>query len=401
MSQSGPLEQLLSDIDIIDADNHVVEPYDLWTSRVSTKKWGDLVPHVVCNEVRQVDVWVSGDQVLHAAAATAWAGYDKPPPDVPKRWSDLKPESWRAEDRLKLMSRYGIHTAILYPMDVAGYGGGKFADVARKHGELAVELVRAYNDFVVDFCNVDPQRYFGLMLLPFWDVDLSIAEMDRSAAAGHRGILFSQQPEMYGSPMIGDPHWDNLWTAAQEMQLPVHFHLGSGGYDMGMLSPEAGRHAGMAADSAAIFLTSSRAFAAMIGSGTCHRFPKLKVVLAECGVGWIPSFLQQFDWMWERTQVRREHPEYDLLPSECFKRQIYSGFWFEHGAPLDSALECLGDEQVLYETLFPKSGGMVPGPASNGTSAKEFVAGNLAHLPEPTLRRILHDNAAALYNIDR
>jgi hypothetical protein len=104
--------------------------------------------------------------------------------------------------------------------------------------------------------------------------------------------------------------------------------------------------------------------------------------------------------MWERTQVAREHPEYDLLPSEYFRRQIYSGICFEHGAVLDAALECLGDDHVLYQTLFPKSLSMVPGPGSNELSAKDFIARNLGHLPQSTLRRVLHDNSAALYNTD-
>ena len=42
--------ELLDDIRIIDADTHVIEPPDLFTSRVSTKKWGDLVPHVRWDE---------------------------------------------------------------------------------------------------------------------------------------------------------------------------------------------------------------------------------------------------------------------------------------------------------------------------------------------------------------
>jgi uncharacterized protein len=399
MSSTQSLTQRIRDIQIIDADNHVVEPYDLWTSRVSTAKWGDLVPHVVCNEARGVDVWVSGDKVLHAGAATAWAGYDQPPPEVPKRWLDIRPANWRADERLDLMSQYGVHAAVLYPMDVAGYGGAKFATIAGQHDELALELVRAYNDFVIEFCGVDPQRYVGLMLLPFWDVDLAVTEIKRAAGKGHRGILFTDQPENYGCPMLGGRHWDKLWAVAQELRLPVHFHLGSGGYDMGLLPDEAGKHVSMAAVSANIFLTNQRALAAMIGGGACHRFPNLQIVLAECGVGWIPSFLQSFDWMWKRTQVTKEHPEYDLLPTEYFKRQIYGGFCFEDGVPLDAALEFLGDDRILYETLFPKSGGMVPGPGGEGASAKDFAAGSLGHLPESTLRRILHDNAAALYNI--
>jgi hypothetical protein len=129
VSTRASLELLLDDIEIIDADNHVVEPYDLWTSRVSTEKWGDLVPHVVWDEERQKDVWVSGDQFLHPAATDAWSGYDMAPGDArytPKRLSDLNPENWRAEDRLDLMSQTAqriLQTPSLQRLLLRGWGG--------------------------------------------------------------------------------------------------------------------------------------------------------------------------------------------------------------------------------------------------------------------------------------
>ncbi|HWD23928.1 MAG TPA: hypothetical protein VG368_00545, partial [Acidimicrobiales bacterium] len=114
----------LEAIRVIDTDSHVIEPYDLWTSRVSVKRWGDKVPHVVSGAgpfYDVEDIWVSGDKRLVAAGMSGSAGHDKPYPDHPKRWSDLQPETWRAEDRLAMMTRYGIYAAVLYP-NVAGFG---------------------------------------------------------------------------------------------------------------------------------------------------------------------------------------------------------------------------------------------------------------------------------------
>ena len=70
-------------IPVIDVDTHVVEPYDLWTSRVSTDKWGDLVPHVRFDEERGVDLWISGNAVLGPAASAAQAGWRDSPPYHP------------------------------------------------------------------------------------------------------------------------------------------------------------------------------------------------------------------------------------------------------------------------------------------------------------------------------
>ena len=68
----------------------------------------------------------------------------------------------------------------------------------------------------------------------------------------------------------------------------------------------------------------------LITGGVCHRFPDLKFVSVESGVGWIPFALEHLDWQWKNCGVPQEHPEYDLLPSEYFKRQIYGCFWFEN-----------------------------------------------------------------------
>jgi predicted TIM-barrel fold metal-dependent hydrolase len=250
-------------------------------------------------------------------------------------------------------------------------------------------MIRAYNDFLVDYCANDPDRFIPVMAVPFWDLDLCIAEMERSAARGHRGIVFSQQPDLYGCPLLGDRHWDRLWAAAQAMQLPVNFHVGSGDVVTQVLPPDAGLHANYAVACALI----------MIGSGACHRFPDLQIVSVESGVGWVPYALQAFDWMWKESAVAKEHPEYELLPTEYFRRQMYACFWHEHGETLETAIHYLGDEHVLYETDFPHNTSMSPGPASTAVPAKQFIAENLCDLPETTLRRILHDNAAKLYRL--
>ena len=52
---------VIDETPIIDADTHVIKPPDLWTSRVSVKKWGDLVPHVRWDEDTQEELWYFGD----------------------------------------------------------------------------------------------------------------------------------------------------------------------------------------------------------------------------------------------------------------------------------------------------------------------------------------------------
>jgi predicted TIM-barrel fold metal-dependent hydrolase len=395
---SASVSDLLDDIQVIDADTHIIEPYDLWTSRLSAKKWGDNVPHVVWSDELQREVWVTGNTVLRPATSAAWAGYDQPTPKSPRRWSEVHRSTWDPQERLALMTEYGIHAAVLYP-NVPGFGAGKFTNVAGEDGELALAMIRAYNDYLTDFCSVDPARFIPVMAVPFWDVEVSLAEIKRAAENGHRGLIFSQQPELFGAPRLGDPHWDPIWALAQEMELPVNFHVGSGDIVLQILPPDAGVHANYAIACGLTSLDNARSIANMIGGGVCHRFPELKIVSVESGVGWIPYLLQSFDWMWTESAVRKEHPEYDLLPSEYFRRQMYGCFVFEEGQTLAAAIEYLGEDKVLYETDFPHPSSMSPGPASHALPAKDFIKENLADLPESTLRKVLHDNAAGLYKI--
>jgi predicted TIM-barrel fold metal-dependent hydrolase len=386
------------DIRVIDVDTHVVEPYDLWTSRVSTRKWGDKVPHVRWDEARQADVWLSGDTVLGAAASAAQAGWKEAPPQHPPRLDDVDPALWRNEDRLKLMDLYGIHAQILYP-NVAGFGAGRFTDLGDM--ELALALLQAYNDFLTDWSSADRSRLIPVMAVPFWDIDLSVAEMERCRSNGHRGMVFSQAPEFFGAPKLGDPHWDRLWASAQELQLPVNFHIGGGDMSgVDLLPASAGAHANYASFPVTFFVSNTKTIATLIGSGICHRFPDLNFVSVESGVGWLPFVTQALDWMWKECAVTKEHPEYELLPSEYFKRQIYGCFWFEHGPSLNAALEVIGPDNILYETDFPHPTSMSPGPVSTALAPKDFIAENLGHLPTGVLKKILHDNAARVYHLD-
>jgi len=381
---------------VVDCDTHVVEAYDLWTSRVPSK-YGDKVPHVE-RDANGVEWWMSSGKLLSPAAGIAIAGWKEPPPKFPAQLDMVDPRIWQPEGRLEIMDAYGIHSAVLYP-NVAGFGAGRYTDFGDM--ELARMLLQAYNDWLAEFGRIAPGRYIPVMAVPFWDIDLSLAEMARCADMGHKGMVFSQAPQDFGAPTLSDPHWDRLWAAAQEMGLSVNFHIGSGDVTMQqILDPGCGLHANYASFPMTFFLGNAKTIATLIGGGICHRFPDLKFVSVESGISWIPFALQALDWMWKECGVVKEHPEYELLPSEYFRRQIYGCFWFEHGATLDASIDYLGADNILYETDFPHPTSMSPGPVSSALVPRDFITTNLGHLPDDVLRKILQDNATKLYHLD-
>ena len=65
---------VFEDYKVIDVDTHVSEPEDLWTSRVSVKKWGDMVPHVVPYEEAMERAGSRGGASSRASVSGSLAG---------------------------------------------------------------------------------------------------------------------------------------------------------------------------------------------------------------------------------------------------------------------------------------------------------------------------------------
>jgi predicted TIM-barrel fold metal-dependent hydrolase len=384
-------------IKVIDTDTHVIEPPDLWTSRLSVQRWGDRVPHVRWDEASGEESWFFGDKLIYGAATPAMAFWHEYPPDHPKRLADADPSTWDASRRLAKMDEFGIWAQVLYP-NVAGFGTGRFLEVG--DAELMIACVRAYNDYLVDFASIAPDRFVPVAAVPFWDVDLSVQEIRRAAAIGHKGIMFGNQPEAWGAPDLTSRHWDPIWAVAQELELSINFHIAAGDVS-GVRSgtPEHGERASFASFGVQFFLGNATTIAKLVCGGICHRFPRLNFVSVESGIGWIPFALASLDWQWKNCAVTQEHPEYDLLPSEYFRRQIYGCFWFEQDTALQ-AIELLGPDNVLYETDFPHPTSMTPGPATFAQAPRDYANAALGTLPPDSLRKILHDNAARIYHLD-
>ena len=391
---AADVRRIIDDTPIIDADTHVIEPADLFTSRVSVKKWGDLVPHVRWDESSQEEVWYFGDKPIYAAGLASGARWHEYPPDHPRRLTDSDARNWDPARRLEHMDAYGIHAQVLYP-NIGVFQVNEYIGM-QADATLVLECVRAYNDFLVDWCSFAPGRYIPLMTVPFWDLDATMLELVRAHEAGHKGIVFPARMEDFALPALADTHWDPFWAAAQEMGLSINFHIGSG--NIPMFGTAAGRHLGYAWTGTMLFQLNASAIASLIFGGICQRFPQLDFVSVESGVGWIPFLLETMDWQFHNSGVVAHHPEFDLLPSEYFARQIYSCFWFERGSAR-AAIELLGSEHVLFETDFPHPTGMTPGPASSAKEPRSHLYDVLAGVAERDIRNVLHDNAARLYRL--
>jgi predicted TIM-barrel fold metal-dependent hydrolase len=118
------------------------------------------------------------------------------------------------------MDDMGVYAQLVYP-NVSGFGSGGFAG-------LALDCIRTYNDFLTEWASADTGRLIPLAAVPLWDVEEAMREVSHAADQGHRGLVMSGQPDRFGAPMLADPAWYPLWSLAQERELAVNFHIGSG-----------------------------------------------------------------------------------------------------------------------------------------------------------------------------
>jgi predicted TIM-barrel fold metal-dependent hydrolase len=379
---------------VADVDSHIIEPPDLWTSRVSPK-WGDLVPHVKFHERRQEDIWYIGGTRLFGVGAFAQAGWPEFPPSHPRRMQDALRAAVDAKARLAYMDEVGVYYQVMY-CNILGFHSHVFLN--QLPHELATECVWAYNDWLAEFCSADARRMVPMMMLPFWDIEASMAEMRRAYDLGHKGVLFAARYDKVGLPRLVDDYWEPLLSQAQEMGLSMNFHVGflSSSDDL-KGAVDQSKKLDFTRESSLTLLGNAQNIAEVVLSGVCHRYPELKFVSVENGAGWLPFLAESMDWQWLNVGAHKDYPE-RLLPSEYMRRQVYGMYWFERQA-LRSVIDQLADN-LMFETDFPHATSLSPGPASESPSPREVMERSLGGLPDEIVGKILQHTATELYHLE-
>lgn len=380
---------------IIDADSHLSEAPDVWTARMSAKKWGDAIPHLVHDERLGMDRWVVGGKKLTSVANWAVAGWHEHPPSHPPSIEQADPAAFFAPARLERMDEYGIYAQVLYP-NLLTFSHHAFTAVGN---DFALEAVQAYNDYLVDFASEDPDRFIILCSVPFWDVDASIAEIERCADRGFRGLLFIAKPYKLGLPTLSDEHWDPIFARLDEMGWSMNFHTGFAEFSeadfRAMLSRKADRR-DYAKLSAVTYLANAESIAEVCMTGLAHRYPNVNFVTVESGFGWVPSFVEAMDWQWLNSGAQETFPEMEL-PSVYFRRQVYGMFWFETEA-LRRQIDLFSDN-LMFESDFPHPTSLSPGPASPSPAPYVVAEKFFENLPDELAHKVLWENAARVYNV--
>jgi len=358
-------------------------PKDLWQRRVPAR-WRERCPRVA--DTPEGPYWFCGAERWDAwggrkGAAGAMGGRRL----ALERGGVLEPGVLRPTTtalRLADMDRDGVDASVMY---------GPIVPLLIEDPELRKVCYRAYNDWLAEFCSTAPERLIGVGLIPIDDPLAAAEEVRYLRQVGLRACMLLaarvQTP-------LWEEVWEVLWEAAAETNIPIGFHLGGGMRTVVFSGPKSTNPGNMGVRVSTSPLQMDEPLAAVVFSGALERYPALKIVLAETGIGWLPYMLERMDDTYRKfvdaPDFWRSHSGLALkmAPSRYFRRQIWATFQIDRAGL--RLLDALGEDRVMWASDYPHADSTWP------DSMKELDR-MMGDIPSAERRKITCTNAAALY----
>ena len=388
---------------IVDLDAHVVEPPDVWSSRLPSR-YRDVGPHIELlpagvpklvgssyveapgADGPLVSWWCYEDHKASLKRTIAAAGF--PRDEIQLRgvtYDEMRPGCWKLPDRLADMDINGVEAQLCFP-NYPRFCGQQF--LWGKDRDLALLCVKAYNDWMVDeWCGESGGRQIPLCLVPLWDAPLAAEEVRRNAVRGVRAVAFSELPTYLDLPSIYSGHWEPFFQACEETNTVVSMHIGSG-----TKTPTASPDSPDAVQATILFGNSAASLCDILFSGLLDRYPNLKLMYAEAQLGWIPYVLERADDVWETHRGWSDSQRYCPEPPSTYylRGQVYSCFFKD---PVGVAnIDRIGIDQVVFETDYPHSDSTWP-------HSRQAAAEQFGHLDDVSIRKIARSNAINLLGL--
>jgi predicted TIM-barrel fold metal-dependent hydrolase len=372
------------DYPIIDSDAHVNEPPNLWQERVP-QRLKNRAPKVLHQP--DGDVWSFDDgKKLRPVGLTATAGLSylqfRP---AGYTYESIRPGSFDTAARLKDLDADGLYAQVLYP-SVTLAGARTYTD----ERELQCACVRAYNEWLLDFCAPSEGRLIPQAIIPTTGVADAVAELQWAIKRGHRGALIATFPNGSYEAKAED---DLFWGLAQEADFPLGIHIGSfseSGLQPVMQQSTLGFLAGAGGSKSGA--DSIPATTKVLFSGACVKFPQLRFVIVEGNIGWIPTVMEQVDDMFLRYRWFTGAAELmPIMPSRLFYRNFWATFMIDTiGIELRHHMNV---DHLMWSTDYPHTG--TDWPNNRVTIARLFRG-----VPQAEVKKMLHTNCKTLYHLD-
>ena len=367
---------------VISADNHVIEPEDLWTSR-GESKFKDRAPHL--ERLEQGDWWFcDGQKVLGVTNGTqAGVRFEDPEKLTSQaRIEEVRPGGYIPEEHIKDMDIDGVDVSIIYPtVGLLLFGV--------PDSKLLASNCRTYNDWVGEFCGAVPKRLKGIAMVNVDDVGEGVEELERCAKMGFVGAMTTVYPPEGRS--YAKPEYELLWAAAQDLGMPLGLHQGTN-------RPGPGQEFADLDNTRPAFMCNVEhwvrmSLADIIMSGVFEHYPKLQVGSVEHELSWVPHFLERTDYIYTySTQASSRAGRFKdgALPSDFFHNNVFLGFQEDARGIKDRHF--IGVDNLQWGSDYPHTGSTFP-------KSRQIIERILEDCTEEEKAKIAGGNGARVYNL--
>lgn len=367
---------------VYSCDSHVVEGPEVFDGLV--EKFGDRAPRVVDGWKGREGVYLAWPQIDFAmlVGRLGIAGANLNLPETKEKmqrgWDLINPGVKDPVARLNEQDTDGIVGEVMYPsINMLTY---MVEDV-----EVVNAVFQRHNDWIRDYCSHSPERLIGVGCLTLRDVDAGIAELERCAKMGIKGVAIpctAPKDKPYS-----DPYYEPFWTAAEEIGLPLTMHIFCGAEPGMGLPAEWDEVVSYTLAHSAAWNTISN----LVTSGVCERHPGLKFVMAEWETGWIAHVLERWNHAYYRARAVDRTPELPMLPSEYFHRNF--NVTFEDDAIGVQTRERIGVGNLLWGNDYPHHDAIWP-------NSRSILGEIMEGVPQADVDKMVWGNVQQLYNID-
>ena len=351
-------------------------PANLWEARLPAA-FRDRAPNVV--ETPTGPVWFREGQRWGYYGSRTAAGMVSRFTNfgIPE---EMEPGVFRASTpryRMEDMDRDGVYAQVIYNLL-----GWAFEDQ-----QLKAECLKAFNSWLAeDFCKENPDRLVGLAFLPCHEPQAAIDELERVVKMGLRGAVF----DVFASATpIFDDSWEPFWAAAADSTAVISVHIGGGFHTLSRAAgtPKLWR---TPASAAITCMQLDEVVSSVAFSGILERHPRLRLVLGESGIGWVPFVLERLEFEYDNYYDAMKDDRPGVRPTEIFRRQMYVTFQEEKlGVQL---IPHIGEDNVMWASDYPHPDGTFP-------ESREAVEKIFAGIDSGIKRKVTRDNAADLYGV--
>jgi uncharacterized protein len=363
-------------IPIVDADGHVIEPFDLW-DRYMDVAFRGMAP--LCDRHRHT-ITVAGRTMSRFSAQASGYG-ELLTLDERARFAAQSARGYDAGSQLETMDAEGIQAMVLYPTR-----GLYLTAVDGLDPRLGSEMCRAYGRWLRDFCDHDPARLLGVGLVCLHDPATALEDARYAVESlGFRAIML--RPNPINGRRIDDLAFDPMYAYLADAGAVVTSHEGTGTY-----LEQLGNSRFDAHSTQHLLNHPFEQMAAVVSfvlGGVLQRHPGLRVAFLESGGGWVPYWLFRMDEHFEWLKTSEDLP-LEGLPSEYFKRQCW--VQVEGGEPgIGTIVETVGPDRILWASDYPHADGTFPGMAADALARSD--------ISEEVRRAWLRQNALEFYGL--